>query len=67
MGSRGDGDQVCDDRPADDALVEGRAVYDQEFDLDRFGGLFASKGDDEVDISPGLCRHPVESLEIGAH
>ncbi|MCI43894.1 hypothetical protein A2U01_0065133, partial [Trifolium medium] len=39
MGSRGDGDHVCD----------------------------GPKGDDEVDISRGLCRRLVESLEIGAH
>ncbi|MCI86984.1 hypothetical protein A2U01_0108265, partial [Trifolium medium] len=28
MGNRGDGDQVCDGRPTDDALIKGRAVYD---------------------------------------
>ncbi|MCI48965.1 hypothetical protein A2U01_0070208, partial [Trifolium medium] len=67
MGSRGDGDQVCDGRSTDDAPIEGRTVYDQELDLDRFGSLFAAKGDDELNISLGLCGCTVESLEIGAH
>ncbi|MCI40254.1 hypothetical protein A2U01_0061487, partial [Trifolium medium] len=67
MGSRGDGDQVCDGCSADDALIEGWPVYDEELDLDRLGSFLAAKGDDEVDISPGLCGRTIESLEIRAH
>ncbi|MCI25796.1 hypothetical protein A2U01_0046987, partial [Trifolium medium] len=62
MGSGGDGDQVSDGRSADDALIEGWAVQNQEFDLDRLCSLLEAKGNDEVDVSPRLCSCPVEPL-----
>ncbi|MCI87299.1 hypothetical protein A2U01_0108581, partial [Trifolium medium] len=63
----GHGEQVCNGSPADDALVKGWAIYDQELNLDRFSSLVDPKGDDQVDVSPGLGGRAVEPLKIQAH
>ncbi|MCI46916.1 hypothetical protein A2U01_0068157, partial [Trifolium medium] len=63
----GHGEQLCNGGSADDALVQGWAVYDHELNLDRFGSLIDPKGDDQVDVTPRLGGCAVEPLEIGAH
>ena len=64
MGSGGYGGQVCDCSSADDALVERWTIYHQELDFDRLARFIVLEGDDQVDVTLGLCGCPVESLEI---
>ncbi|MCI47609.1 hypothetical protein A2U01_0068851, partial [Trifolium medium] len=63
MGSGRYGEQVCNGRPAEDALIERWAIDNQKLDFDRFGRFIGAHSNDQVDIVPGFGRCAVEALE----